>query len=106
MAEAGRPDALVFVHQGDWLEELRALFRRNRVRVPEDLGVLAISPTLAGTEFAGLQENQLLLGTWAVELLADRIANRDLGIPEIPRIEVVKSVWQDGFSLCRVGVNS
>jgi LacI family transcriptional regulator len=55
-----RPDALVFVHQGDVLEKLHSLLRKNRVQVPADLGVLAISPTLAGTDFAGLQENQLL----------------------------------------------
>jgi LacI family transcriptional regulator len=101
-----RPDSLVFVHRSDLLEELHALLRTNGVRIPEDLGVLAISPTLAGTDFAGLQENQRLMGVWAVELLAARIVNRDLGIPNFPRIEMVESLWKDGFSLRRVSVNS
>ena len=101
-----RPDCLVFVHQSDVLEELTVLLRRRRVRVPDDLGVLAISPTLAGSRFSGLQENQLMMGARAVELLTARIANRDLGIPTCPRIELVESVWQDGFSLRPVSVNS
>jgi len=101
-----RPDALVFVHQGDVLGDLQALLRRHRVRVPRNLGVLAISPTLAGAKFAGLHENQLMMGVRAVELLAARIANRDLGIPRFPRIELVESLWQDGHSLRRVAVNS
>ncbi len=101
-----RPDCLVFVHQGGVLGELQVLLRRHRVRIPADLGVLVISPTLAGSRFSGLQENQLMIGARAVELLAARIANRDLGIPICPRIELVESVWQDGFSLRRNPVNS
>jgi hypothetical protein len=46
------------------------------------------------------------MGIWAVELLAARIANRDLGIPDFPRIEMVESLWKDGFSLRRAPVNS
>jgi LacI family transcriptional regulator len=54
---------------------------------------------IEGSGFAGLQQNQHLIGAWAVELLAARIANRDLGIPAIPRIEMVESQWIDGPSL-------
>ena len=43
------------------------------------------------------------MGAWAVELLADRIANRDLGVPANPRIEMVESEWIDGGSLPTLG---
>ena len=43
------------------------------------------------------------MGAWAVELLAARIANRDLGIPTNPRIEMVESEWIDGGSLPTLG---
>ncbi|HZZ18752.1 MAG TPA: LacI family transcriptional regulator, partial [Opitutaceae bacterium] len=97
-----RPDALVFVHMHDVLDELRSVLKKNRVRVPEDLGIAVLSPILDDTGFAGLQENQSLMGTWAVELLASRIANRDLGIPEHPRIEMIESLWVDDRSLRRI----
>jgi LacI family transcriptional regulator len=57
---------------------------------------------LDDTGFSGLQQNQPLMGAWAVELLAARIANRDLGIPECPRIEMVESHWVEGQSLRQV----
>jgi len=96
-----RPDAIVFVHTQNVLGELKTVLRKNRVRVPEDLGVAVVSPILEGSGFAGLQENQTLMGTWAVELLASRIANRDLGIPAHPRIEMIESLWVDERTLRR-----
>ncbi len=94
-----RPDVLVFVHLYDMIAGLRTVLRRNRVRVPRDLGVAVLSQILEGSGFSGLQQNQPLMGAWAVELLAARITNRDLGIPANPRIEMVESEWVDGGSL-------
>lgn len=93
------PDVVIFVHHYDALPEFEALLRRQRIRVPQDLGVAAISQSLAGTPFSGLQENQHLIGAWAVELLAARIMNRDFGIPTNPRIEMVERQWVDGKTL-------
>jgi hypothetical protein len=39
------------------------------------------------------------MGAWMVELLAARIANRDFGIPAVPRTELVESEWVKGESL-------
>jgi LacI family transcriptional regulator len=102
-----RPDVLIFVHHlRDVLDEFREVLRQNRIRVPDELGVAVITPILDGTGFAGLQENQELMGIWAVELLAARIANRDFGIPANPRIEMIESLWVEGRSLRRIDVNS
>jgi LacI family transcriptional regulator len=97
-----RPDAIVFVHMHDVLDELKRVLRKNRIKVPEDMGIAVLSPVLDGTGFAGLQENQALMGTWAVELLASRITNRDLGIPQYPRIEMIESLWIEDRSLRRI----
>ncbi|HVU22526.1 MAG TPA: LacI family DNA-binding transcriptional regulator [Opitutus sp.] len=94
-----RPDAIVFVHLYDRLSELRAALRRHRVRVPGEIGVAALSQILEDSGFSGLQQNQPLMGAWAVELLAARIANRDLGIPANPRIEMVGGRWIENRSL-------
>lgn len=97
--EAQRPDVLIFVHLYDMLPELRAVLKKNRVRVPAQLGVAVLSQLLEGSGFSGLQQNQPLMGAWAVELLAARIANHDLGIPANPRTEMVESRWIENRSL-------
>jgi DNA-binding LacI/PurR family transcriptional regulator len=97
------PDVVIFVHHYDVLEEFAACLRRNKITVPQDLGVAVISQSLAGSSFSGLEENQSLIGAWAVELLVARIMNRDLGIPVNPRIEMVERRWRDGSSLRKQG---
>lgn len=97
--ETQRPDALVFVHLSDAIPELQAVLKANRIRVPADLGVAVVSQIIEHTRFSGMQQNQELMGTWAVELLAARVAHLDLGIPRHPRIELVESEWRDQGSL-------
>jgi len=94
-----RPDVLLFVHHYDALPSFQAILQRQKLRAPRDLGVAVISQNLAGTDFSGLQENQNLIGAWAVELLVSRIMNRDFGIPTNPRIEMVERQWIDGKTL-------
>ncbi len=96
-----KPDVLVFVHLADAIPELQASLRVSRIRVPEDLGVAVVSQVIEQTRFSGMQQNQRLMGTWAVELLAGRIAHLDLGIPDHPRIELVESEWIDRATLRR-----
>jgi LacI family transcriptional regulator len=97
------PDVLIFVHLPGMVARFRALLREQRVRVPGRLGVAVLSHLVEGSGFSGLQQNQRLMGAWAVELLADRIANRDFGVPASPRIEMVESEWIEGSSLRAVG---
>jgi LacI family transcriptional regulator len=58
-----------------------------------------LSHLVEGSGFSGLQQNQHLMGAWMVELLAARITNRDFGIPQHPRIEMVDSEWIEGKTL-------
>ncbi|MFI5336564.1 MAG: LacI family DNA-binding transcriptional regulator [Opitutales bacterium] len=94
-----RPDVIVYVHLPKTLPELEAFFRANKIRVPNDLGVAAVSQIIEHTRFSGKQENLRLMGVLAVELLASRIVNLDFGFPVHPRIEMVESEWIDGRSL-------
>ena len=93
------PDVLVFVHLPDMVGRLGTVLKEAGLEVPRDLGVAVLSHLVEGTGFSGLQQNQWLMGAWAVELLAARLANRDLGIPTNPRIEMVESEWVEGSSL-------
>ena len=94
-----RPDVVVYVHLPEMVARFRAVLRRLQVSVPKNLGVVVLSHEVEGSGFSGLQQNQRLMGSWAVELLAARIANRDVGIPVSPRTEMVEGEWINGDSL-------
>jgi LacI family transcriptional regulator len=94
-----RPDVVVFVHLPQMIARFRAVLRRLQISIPKGLGVVVLSHEVEGSGFSGLQQNQRLMGSWAVELLAARIANQDLGIPVNPRTEMVESEWINGDSL-------
>lgn len=99
--ERYRPDVIIVVLLTDAIPELARLLKRNGHAVPRQLGVAVITHFLEGTGFSGMQQNQALMGAWAVELLAARIMNRDFGIPTHPRLEMVDSCWIDGNTLRR-----
>jgi len=92
-------DVIILVHLSDALIDFQRVLRKNGVRVPEDIGIAAVTQILNGTGLAGSEQDQELIGSWAVELLVSRIMNQDFGIPENPRIELVESHWVDGASL-------
>lgn len=94
-----RPDVIVFVHLPEMIARFRTALSRLQIRIPKNLGVIVLSHEVEGSGFSGLQQNQRLMGSWAVELLAARIANQDLGIPINPRTEMVESEWINGDSL-------
>jgi LacI family transcriptional regulator len=94
-----KPDVVLFVHLYDALGELQAVLKRNGINAPADLGVVAVSQILEDTPFTGMQQNQQIMGTWAVELLVSRILNQDFGFPTHPRIEMVESQWIEGTTL-------
>lgn len=94
-----RPDVILFVHLYDKLEDLKTVLRRNGVKIPQDVGIAAVTQILEGTGVSGMEQNQGLMGAWSVELLVARIMNRDVGIPKFPRIEMVESNWIEGTTL-------
>lgn len=100
-ARVNRPDVIVCVHDGKDVGRLQKLLTESGMSVPSDIGIAVVSQSLAGSRFSGMQQNQKLMGEWAVELLASRIINQDFGIPLNPRIEMVESQWIEGETLRR-----
>jgi DNA-binding LacI/PurR family transcriptional regulator len=94
-----RPDAVLLVHIYDVVSDCQQLLRKLGLRVPDDLGLAVLSQNLEGTGLSGLQENQRVIGAWAVELVVARIMNRDFGVPAAPRVEMVDSLWVEGRTL-------
>jgi len=97
-----RPDVIIVVHVSDALPELSKLLRRHQVTGRGQVGLAVLTHNLEGTGLSGMQQDQNLMGAWAVELLVARMMNRDFGIPANPRIELVASRWVNGGSLRRV----
>ncbi|MDQ8187809.1 LacI family DNA-binding transcriptional regulator [Pelagicoccus sp. SDUM812002] len=96
---SNRPDVIVCVHHRREVEKLQKILQSNGISVPRDVGIAAVTQLLEGTELSGMQQNQRLMGEWAVELLASRIMNQNFGIPDNPRIELVESEWIEGTTL-------
>ncbi len=94
-----RPDVVVCVHLYDEVKKLNEIFTSNGISVPGDVGIAAVSQLLEGTHLSGMQQNQELMGAWAVELLASRIMNQDFGVPSFPKVQMVESKWIEGASL-------
>jgi len=104
--KAHEPDVIIFVHLYDVVNEFVQVLQNNGIRVPRDIGVAAVTQILTGSPLSGMEQNQALMGAWAVELLVSRIMNQDFGIPEHPRIELVESRWVDGRTLKRQSTRS
>ena len=98
-AKQHRPDVIVCVHLYNEVVKLQKILNDNSLSVPGDIGIAAVSQLLEGTNLSGMQQNQKLMGAWAVEMLVSRIMNQDFGIPENPRIEMVESRWIEGETL-------
>lgn len=94
-----KPDVVVFSHLWEHTAELRAAIELHRIKVPAKLGVAVVSQRVEGTGFSGMQQNQQLMGAWAVELLASLIMTRSFGLPEHPQIRMTESEWVDEGSL-------
>ena len=94
-----QPDVIVLAHHYQELPEFERVLRAHRLRMPADIGVIAITPLLDGTPFSGLHGCGGQLGEWAVELLVSRILNQDFGYPTHPRVEMVEMKWREGRTL-------
>jgi LacI family transcriptional regulator len=94
-----RPDVILLVHLSEVLADLMTILQKRASTRPTRIGVAALSQVLQGTGLSGLEENQRLMGEWAVELLVARIVNRDFGLPLHPRTEMVEGQWIDGNTL-------
>lgn len=97
--EQHKPDAVVLVHFSDAIPEFMAMLAGQGIGVPGDVGLAAVTHVVRGSNLAGMEQDQELMGARAVELLTSRILEHDLRLPHHPRIELVESQWIDGPSL-------
>jgi LacI family transcriptional regulator len=95
-----RPDAIITD-----LPETRDLLAETGCRVPDDVGLAAVS-ILDGNADAGIDQHPEEIGRVAVLLIISLINDHALGVPPIFRQALVEGSWVDGSTLpgrCRAG---
>jgi LacI family transcriptional regulator len=88
-----RPDAILSA-----LGNLPEILARTGRRVPDDLGVAALS-LLDGHFDAGVDQNSIEVGRVAIAVLAGLIHQNERGVPQYCRRILVEGRWVDGSSL-------
>lgn len=93
--KAVKPEAIICVDPStvvDWLQRLD-------VKVPEDIGVVAIGMAEAGGKVSGIVENTRTSGKLAMEMLIERIHRGEFGNYSEPHYVKVSGRWNPGKTL-------
>ena len=77
---------------------LNDMLKRLGVRVPEDVGLAAMS-VLDGNADAGIYQNSEEIGKVAIQLLISLLHHNETGIPKICREVLIEGHWVDGSTL-------
>jgi len=93
--KANRPDAILTD-----VSELRGLLQDIGCKVPQDIGLAALS-VLDGNADAGINQNSYEIGRAAVQLLISLINHNERGVPKICRELLVEGQWVNGSTLPR-----
>lgn len=88
-----RPDALLCLtgHEKPWLESMR-------LHPPHRLG-LACLVRQPGSNLAGINEKNEVIGATAVEWVAARVTRNEYGAPPHPKLILIEGCWMDGSTL-------
>jgi len=90
-----RPDAIIVV--GDDL--IPASLRRHGLRVPEDIGVVALVQPEEGDSMTGTVESNRSVGVAAVDFLVAMMNRQERGVPDYAQTLLIDSSWIDGGTL-------
>ena len=89
-----RPDVIVCTHPEirDWIEELG-------LKCPQDIGLvhLDLTPELEG--WSGMNQNNDVVGAFAVDLVIGQLHRNEVGIPDRPKCMMIESQWVRGSTL-------
>lgn len=70
--------------------------REGKWDVPGELGFLSLTIFEDSAPMAGMQVHSKMIGTAAVDLILGQIGRNEVGIPETPKLVLIKNQWQDG----------
>ncbi len=89
-----RPDVIVCTHPEtlDWLERLG-------LRCPEDVGLVHLDLTTEIDGWSGMNQNNDVVGAFAVDLVIGQLHRNETGIPDRPKCMMTESQWVPGTTL-------
>ncbi|MEK7781359.1 MAG: substrate-binding domain-containing protein [Verrucomicrobiota bacterium] len=93
LAGPRKPDAILTD-----VSALRVWLTKLKYRVPEDIGLAALSVPDGGAD-AAIDQNSREIGRAAVQTLISLIHHNERGIPQVPREVLVSGRWVDGSTL-------
>lgn len=90
-----KPDVIVTM-AADLIERV---LREEGLRVPEEIGIAALSCPEMGHRFSGVFQNGHFVGATTIDLLVGMIERRETGLPEQAIATMVEGVWNPGTTL-------
>lgn len=94
-----KPDAVIFVgwHGPQWLEAMPLSERKG-------CGMALLDIPESETKYAGVNQNNRIIGRTAVDMLIAKIHANDRGIPATPRHILIEGRWMNGKTAPRINV--
>ena len=75
-----RPDAIVCVH-----EEVRKWVADMHLKIPEDIALAHLDRHEDLSDWAGMNQNNVLVGAAAVDMLVGQLHRNEVGLPGVPQ---------------------
>jgi len=91
-----RPDAILSIHHEVkmWLEDLQ-------IQIPGQVGLAHLDHHDALPGWAGMRQNNSLVGAAAIDMLIGQLHRNEIGLPEFPKASLTQSTWVDGATIAR-----
>ncbi len=85
-----RPDAILCIHEEvkTWLEEMR-------IHVPGMVGLAHLDRTGDLHDWSGMNQNNALVGSAAIDMLVGQLHRNEIGLPDSPKASFTQSTWID-----------
>jgi LacI family transcriptional regulator len=86
-----RPDVILTVHDQikEWLQQMK-------VKVPQEVGLVHLDRTSNLENWAGMKQNNDLVGMSAVDILIGQLHRNESGTPPFTKCVLVESTWMNG----------
>ncbi|HEV3271035.1 MAG TPA: LacI family DNA-binding transcriptional regulator [Candidatus Methylacidiphilales bacterium] len=88
-----RPDVILTLHLEikDWIENMG-------LRIPNDVGLVHLDKS-PGLDWAGMNQNNELVGRAAVDLIVGQLHRNEWGVPPFQKSMLIGSTWSPGKTL-------
>lgn len=81
------------------MENLETIIEQSKLRVPDDIGLAALSVPAPGHAHSGVYQNGQLIGENAMDLLISMVERNERGLPVQAVTMMVEGCWNEGRTL-------